>query len=199
MPREFVDRGGNETRLRILAVALDLFAEIGFSATSVRTIAEACGISDAALYYHFPSKRAILTALWDKGPQQPTSVLSPSTPMDEARLMALVESALDGAAAQDRVLRIMTQQAIEGDPVAIRLRNDTIAFWRRNVIQQFLPGRTREEATLLADAFVTIINGAVLNSQIDHQRGFPGLCRQSAFREHVKAVIRLSVPLSGAG
>jgi AcrR family transcriptional regulator len=199
MPREFVDRGGNATRRRILAVALDLFADVGFAATSVRAIADACDISDAALYYHFPSKRAILTALWDQGPQRPPNVLSPSTPINDARLMALVESALDGAAVQDRLLRVVAQQALEGDPVAIRLRADTMAFWRRNVLQQMLPGRSHEEADLLAHAFITVINGAVLNSQVEYQRGFPSACRQSAFRDHVKEVVRFSVPLHGVG
>lgn len=51
------------TRERILDVALDLFVEQGFDGTSLRQIAEALGITKAALYYYFASKDDILVAL----------------------------------------------------------------------------------------------------------------------------------------
>lgn len=52
-----------ETRSRILAVALDLFIEKGYDKVSLREIAEAVGVTKAALYYYFPSKEQILRAL----------------------------------------------------------------------------------------------------------------------------------------
>lgn len=51
------------TRERILDVALDLFTEKGFDGTSLREIAEKLDVTKAALYYYFPSKDDILTAL----------------------------------------------------------------------------------------------------------------------------------------
>jgi AcrR family transcriptional regulator len=51
------------TRDRILDVALELFTEQGFDATSLRQIAERLGVTKAALYYHFESKDDILMAL----------------------------------------------------------------------------------------------------------------------------------------
>jgi AcrR family transcriptional regulator len=51
------------TRERILDVALDLFTDQGFDATSMREIAERLGISKPAIYYHFASKDEILLAL----------------------------------------------------------------------------------------------------------------------------------------
>ena len=53
----------NDTRQRILDVALDLFIEQGFDGTSLRQIAEQLGVTKAALYYHFESKDDILMAL----------------------------------------------------------------------------------------------------------------------------------------
>jgi AcrR family transcriptional regulator len=55
--------GEPATREQILNVALDLFVEQGYDNTSLREIAERMGFSKAALYYHFPSKDAILMAL----------------------------------------------------------------------------------------------------------------------------------------
>jgi AcrR family transcriptional regulator len=51
---------GADTRTRILAVALELFATQGYAGTSIRDIAEPMGMTKAALYYHFASKEEIL-------------------------------------------------------------------------------------------------------------------------------------------
>lgn len=50
-------------REEILDHAARLFAERGFSGTSTREIAEACGIRQASLYYHFAGKPGILVEL----------------------------------------------------------------------------------------------------------------------------------------
>ena len=49
-----------DTRARIQRVALELFAEQGYDATSLREIAERLGVTKAALYYHFKSKEDIV-------------------------------------------------------------------------------------------------------------------------------------------
>jgi AcrR family transcriptional regulator len=51
------------TRERILDVALELFSEKGYDATSMREIAERLGITKAALYYHFDAKEDIVRTL----------------------------------------------------------------------------------------------------------------------------------------
>lgn len=55
-----------ETRERLLAAALELFAAQGFAATTVRQIAQAVGIRDSAIYGHFEGKQAILDVLMDR-------------------------------------------------------------------------------------------------------------------------------------
>jgi AcrR family transcriptional regulator len=51
------------TRDRILDIALELFTEKGFDATSLQEIADQLGFTKAALYYHYRSKEDILMAL----------------------------------------------------------------------------------------------------------------------------------------
>jgi AcrR family transcriptional regulator len=51
------------TRRRILEAANTLFAERGYSGTSMRDIAEHLGMTSASLYYHFPAKEELLSAL----------------------------------------------------------------------------------------------------------------------------------------
>jgi AcrR family transcriptional regulator len=49
---------------RIETAALRLFAQKGVGETSVRDIAGAAGVSDGALYRHFPSKAALVRAMF---------------------------------------------------------------------------------------------------------------------------------------
>jgi AcrR family transcriptional regulator len=53
----------NDTRERILAQSLKLFASQGFRETTVRDIATAVGLRQGALYNHFDNKDAILATL----------------------------------------------------------------------------------------------------------------------------------------
>jgi len=53
----------HDTRQRIQAVALELFAKQGYDKTSLREIAERLDVTKAALYYHFKSKEDIVASL----------------------------------------------------------------------------------------------------------------------------------------
>src|SRR3954469_23210708 len=52
-----------DTRTRILAAACDEFAARGFAATTVDRIARRARVNKAMIYYHFPNKRALYTAI----------------------------------------------------------------------------------------------------------------------------------------
>ena len=54
---------GEQTRQEILAAAKRLFLSQGFTATPMRQIARAVGITPAAIYNHYPSKDRLFTAL----------------------------------------------------------------------------------------------------------------------------------------
>ena len=58
-------RRGEETREAIHEAALDLFAELGYHATSMRAIAAAAEVQPAAIYHWYTSKEAILVQLQD--------------------------------------------------------------------------------------------------------------------------------------
>lgn len=51
------------TQEAILGVAVDLFADRGYAATTVRDIAEAAGIHSGSLYHHIDSKESIVDAI----------------------------------------------------------------------------------------------------------------------------------------
>lgn len=47
-------------RLAILHRSAELFAQYGYSGTSITMIADACGVSKALLYHYYPDKEAVL-------------------------------------------------------------------------------------------------------------------------------------------
>jgi AcrR family transcriptional regulator len=59
------DSGEPGTRARIQQVAIKLFTDNGYEATSLREIAEHLGVTKAALYYHFKSKDEIIQSVVD--------------------------------------------------------------------------------------------------------------------------------------
>jgi len=69
----------NHTKERILDTAERLFAEQGYTATSLRSIIAEAGVNLAAVHYHFHSKEALLEAL----------ILRRSVPANHERLVLL--------------------------------------------------------------------------------------------------------------
>lgn len=53
----------DDTRSRVLDVAMELISEKGYAATSTREVCERIGFTKAALYYHFKAKDDLLAAL----------------------------------------------------------------------------------------------------------------------------------------
>lgn len=56
-----------DTRTRLLGMALRLFAEHGVEGTSLQMIADALGVTKAAVYYHFKTKAEITEAVAEPG------------------------------------------------------------------------------------------------------------------------------------
>ncbi len=57
----------NNRREHILEIAAGFFVRKGFNGTSIRDIANAAGMLPGSLYYHFPSKEALLLAVFEEG------------------------------------------------------------------------------------------------------------------------------------
>jgi AcrR family transcriptional regulator len=58
--------GGDSRRPELLSAAARLFSERGFAGTSMRDIAAAVGMLSGSIYYHFPSKQALLMAVHEE-------------------------------------------------------------------------------------------------------------------------------------
>ncbi len=68
---------GEETRLRILETALELFAASGFEGASTRTIAERAGVNLPAIQYYFGSKEGLYRAVVEQFSQEMQEGVAP--------------------------------------------------------------------------------------------------------------------------
>ena len=78
------------TKEKILAAALELFAENGYKAVSVSMIAEKVGISKGALYRHYQSKKDLFNSILARMENQDSNNAD-SYDMPEAALTEMPE------------------------------------------------------------------------------------------------------------
>ena len=115
----------------ILDASLRLFSQKGFARTSVRDIAQAAGITDAAIYYHFASKRALFEALFEErgitsaiAELEQASVTEP--PLEAFRAIAL--TGLDVMYRNRDFLRVLLTGALGRDRVAMEEYRGIVVF-----------------------------------------------------------------------
>lgn len=73
-----------ETRSTILRTAQQLFMEQGYRAVSTRRIADACGLTQPALYHHFADKQDLYVAVMKENLVQTQAVLERIVHRDES-------------------------------------------------------------------------------------------------------------------
>lgn len=194
--REPAPRGREHTRTRIIQAALDLFGRDGFDGTTVKAIAARCGVSDAALYYHFKSKRHILESLWDLSGRLEIQPPVPGAKLDGDSRSSLAAALIENCANHDALLRLIVREVLAGDRTAIALRNHTMSEWRAQLLPHFETVMDKQAAALRVDALTMLVLGLVFTAQITHGEGFPMVARSHTFLSHAANLARLSVPLA---
>jgi AcrR family transcriptional regulator len=148
-------RRREETRQAIVDAGFRLFSRQGYSRTSVRDIAAAVGVTDAALYKHFASKKELLDAvLEERGAARWDAWLAEMRgrlPLHLA-LEQVVLSALRFAELNRDLLRLILFEALAGDDGVLSHHIDVMNRWRTGVASLATGGRsaldTREAAQL---------------------------------------------------
>jgi TetR/AcrR family transcriptional regulator, cholesterol catabolism regulator len=102
-----------DLRAAILIAAGRLFIEKGYRGLSMRQIAEAVGVSKAALYYHFQDKEALFLSLLDTYLDEIEALIERVCEQEATacgRVRALVKAILDQAVEQRALIRLGVQE-----------------------------------------------------------------------------------------
>jgi AcrR family transcriptional regulator len=127
-------RQGPVTREQILDSSLRLFSEKGFARTSVRDIAQSAGITDAAIYYHFASKRDLFEALIEErgftAALENLERAEVTIPPHEA-IPLIAKNALAFIYQNRDLMKVLMVEAMADDPVATEEYVTLAARWKR--------------------------------------------------------------------
>jgi AcrR family transcriptional regulator len=121
-----------DTRFRIQEVALELFTEHGYEATSLREIAERLGVTKAALYYHFKTKDDIVVSFMEDRVAALEEIVAwgQSQPRTDETRREVIHRYADMLAksGHHRVMRFLerNQTALRGHPKSEKMRDSMI-------------------------------------------------------------------------
>jgi AcrR family transcriptional regulator len=112
------DADERPTAERILDAAEDLFAEKGFSASSLGEVADRVGIRSPSLYNHFRNKEALYTAVLERLLDDFTGPMADlnTGPITQERVMEWLETIVRKHHANPNLARLLQHAALSGGP-----------------------------------------------------------------------------------
>lgn len=164
-----------ERREQILAAAARIFARKGYEGTTTKDLARACGVSESALYKHFPSKEAIFRNVIDRmiasfDFERYLAGLPRDLGLHET-LHSVAGKILDVGLADPLIQKLLLAATLAGSPEAKRF----YLSWRLPFVE-FLEERFRRgieagevmdvNPRLTARAFVGMVNDCVLSCNL---------------------------------
>ena len=90
-------------RDHILDIAEKLFTELGYKSASIRAIASECGVTNAAIYYHFPNKESLFIEVMQRHAgklREKMTAAGENITSPRERLVAMLTAYIDAIAGQ---------------------------------------------------------------------------------------------------
>ena len=149
-------------QMRVIAAALDLFAERGVSGTSLQMISDAMGVTKAAVYHQFKSKDEIVLAVAEieLGRLEVAVDVAAAHGCNVRARETLLEQVIDLAVARRRVASLL-----QSDPVMVRFLAEHEPFRRLmdRLFAVLLGERPTAETQVQAAMLSGAIGGAVVH------------------------------------
>jgi len=147
---------------RVLDAAFKLFSEHGVSGTSLQMIADAIGVTKAAVYHQFQAKEDIVLAIGGLVFDRLAEIadLADQQSSRQQQCEVLVDGLIELA-----VLRRSTASFLHQDPIMLRLIDEHPPFHRvMTRLDELLVGKkSGAEARVTAAMLITAIGGAVMH------------------------------------
>ena len=126
-----------DRRRRLMEAGLELFSGLGYPSTTIERVCAQAGVTARHFYEEFPSREALLVALYDEGAERAMdAVVKALAPSDEgprrrtrASIAAFVHSVLD----DPRIGRILTIEVVGVSPDLERRRRLVMRSFARLV------------------------------------------------------------------
>lgn len=157
---------GHERREQIIGAATSLFAQKGFRGTTTREIAEAVGVSEAAVFKYFGSKEELYTAIIDSKSQMEellASAMNAALAKDDAGVLRAVGlKMLEQTEKDPSLMRLLLFSALEGHELSAIFFESRVRrlheFLSGYIASRIRDGRFRSVDTLVvARAFIGMV------------------------------------------
>jgi AcrR family transcriptional regulator len=172
-PKTSRKASGQERQAGIIATAASLFAARGFKGTTTKEIAKAACCSEALVFKHFPTKRALYAAiLAEKAPfsELLAAVDDAAKKRDDSRVFTMIASYRIRRGSDPTLLRLLLFSALEGHEISnMFFKNQHRVFY--DYLAGYIERRIREGAfrrvdpLLAARAFI----GMVVHHRLLHE------------------------------
>jgi AcrR family transcriptional regulator len=154
-------------QIRIINAALDLFGEHGVSGTSLRMIADAVGVTKAAVYRQFKTKDEIIIAVTEMQLARFEDALE-AAEAESNRTRArelLFNQVIDMVIDQRRMIGIL-----QSDPVILRLlgEHQPYLLFLQRLYRALVGDGTTPESLVQAAMLSGAMNGAVTHPLVTH-------------------------------
>ncbi|MBB5914539.1 AcrR family transcriptional regulator [Nocardia transvalensis] len=172
-----------DARQLILDAAENLFATHGFDATATAAIATTAGVPKGLVFYYFPTKDSILSALMaERVPARPLADIDTVvSPGDPARSLVNLDAALNLRDHHSSVLRVIMWREADTHPDVrkqLRRMRDQLLDITARVLQASAPGPVRP-GTLSACA-TAWVSGVLAITTTDRLHALDGLALPTA-------------------
>jgi AcrR family transcriptional regulator len=172
-----------DTRTRLLATALRLFTEHGVEGTSLQMIADALGVTKAAVYYHFKTKDEITEAVAEPALREMSRMVDEASRLRRpgARVDYILEGLIDLVLRNRTLVGVLFTDPGIGRAVERSLHGEMNLVGR---IQELVCGPDADAATIVAThvalAGVAVAGGSQTLADLD----------DDALRTHLLATAR---------
>ncbi len=115
------DRDALPSRIRLLDVAEELFADQGYAATSIREVAERANVNPAMIHYHFGSKHELMGAVLDRALKPLMRIIAQHNSEGSTDLVQVVGRMFDMANSHPAIPRLLVREVmLSGGPLRER-------------------------------------------------------------------------------
>lgn len=171
-----------DQRGRILATALALMSERGAPETSMRHLADACGLNVATLYHYFPSKAALVHAVIDDR-RYLDRLAEDLPPIDRAlapraRVEAILRWLWRATLHEEALVRLILGESLRAEPAALEIvamlidaMDAGFEHWLTDLVPE-LPTDSEAAARVLRGQVIAWLIEGIIVTSADREASF---------------------------
>lgn len=160
-------------RARIHSAMLELVAENGYEAVTVRDLARAAGVSTRSFYGHYSSKEQCFLVVLQLVIQRVPRLFELSQECtSEERIQLAIETVVCALASEPKAARLLCVDAYTAGPIALRHAESGRRSIERAIDERFGEKPSVSRPSLAAEAVVAGVYSAVRGCHVE-ERGFP--------------------------